>query len=118
MYEGEYRNMDFYGFYTGKIFDAYEYLGCHLVDGGAVFRTFAPAAAGITVMGEFNGWTETEMHRTHDGNFWDCYIPGVKDGMLYKYKIYKRKIQLQRYVYSKPRRNKGFPDSLPWWLSW
>lgn len=82
--------MDFYGFYTGKIFDAYEYLGCHLVEGGAVFRTFAPAAAGITVIGEFNGWTETEMHRIHDGNFWDCYIPGVKPGMLYKYKIYKR----------------------------
>ena len=27
--------MDFYGFYTGKIFDAYKYLGAH-VEGEAV----------------------------------------------------------------------------------
>ena len=82
--------MDFYGFYTGKIFDAYEYLGCHLTEGGAVFRTFAPAATRITVTGEFNQWTETEMNRIHDGNFWECYVPGVHAGMLYKYRIYKR----------------------------
>lgn len=36
--------MDKYGFYIGKILDAYEYLRCHLVEDEAVFRTFAPAA--------------------------------------------------------------------------
>ena len=30
--------MDFYGFYTGKIFDAYQFLGAHLTDHGAVVR--------------------------------------------------------------------------------
>ena len=27
--------MDFYGFYTGKIFDAYKYLGAHVEEKGA-----------------------------------------------------------------------------------
>ena len=81
--------MDKYGFYTGKILDAYEYLGCHLTENGAVFRTFAPAANKICVMGEFNQWTETEMNRIYDNHFWECHIPGAKPGMMYKYRIYK-----------------------------
>ena len=40
--------MDFYGFYTGKIFDAYEFLGAHPDKDGTTFRTFAPAASRIT----------------------------------------------------------------------
>ena len=31
--------MDFYGFYTGKIFDAYQYLGAHTEKTGVTFRT-------------------------------------------------------------------------------
>ena len=29
--------MDFYGFYTGKEFEAYQYLGAHVWDGGTTF---------------------------------------------------------------------------------
>ena len=32
--------MDFYGFYTGKIFDAYKYLGAHVEEKGVTFRTW------------------------------------------------------------------------------
>lgn len=72
--------MDFYGFYTGKVFDAYRYLGGHLTEAGAVFRTFAPAAEAISVIGDFNGWQETPMERVYDGNFWSCEIPGAGRG--------------------------------------
>lgn len=82
--------MDLYGFYTGKIFDAHKFLGCTLQGDGAVFRTFAPAAERITVIGEFNGWNETEMNRVCDRNFWECKIAGVKPGQMYKYRIYRR----------------------------
>ena len=68
--------------------DAYEFLGCHLLEGGAVFRVFAPAARGISVIGDFNCWQETAMNRIHDGQFWECFVPNVKEGMLYKYKVY------------------------------
>lgn len=81
--------MDMYGFYTGKIFNAYEYLGCHLITDGSVFRTFAPAATKISVVGDFNNWSETPMDKIYDNNFWECTIKGAKEGMRYKYRIYK-----------------------------
>ena len=43
--------MDFYGFYTGKIFDAYRFLGAQVTAAGVVFRTFAPSASKISVIG-------------------------------------------------------------------
>lgn len=83
--------MDFYGFYTGKIFDAYRFLGAHTEPGGGViFRTFAPGAAKISLIGEFTGWEEWTMNRVHDGNFWECYAGAAKPGQMYKYRIYKQ----------------------------
>lgn len=80
--------MDHYGFYTGKIFDAYEYLGAHIEGTGVTFRTFAPAAGRVSLIGEFNGWQEAPMDRVHDGNFWAFHVDGAKPGMMYKYRIY------------------------------
>ncbi len=82
--------MDFYGFYTGKEFEAYRFLGAHACERGTVFRTFAPNAERISVIGEFNNWQETPMQKVHDGNFWECWIENAEKGMLYKYKIYAR----------------------------
>ncbi len=82
--------MDFYGFYTGKIFDAYQFLGAHLTDHGADFRTFAPGASKIALIGEFNNWQETQMNKIHDGHFWECHIENASAGMMYKYRIYGR----------------------------
>ena len=88
--------MDFYGFYTGKIFDVYKYLGAHINRGEngkveeVVFRTFAPSASRISVIGEFNGWTETPLEKVHDGNFWEMISKEAKPGMMYKYRIYDR----------------------------
>lgn len=82
--------MDMHEFYMGKILDAYEYFGCHLTETGAIFRTFAPAAAKITVIGEFSQWSEVEMQRVYNGSFWECEIFGVQPGMMYKYRIYRQ----------------------------
>ena len=82
--------MDIYGFYTGKIFDAYDFLGCHLDGNRGYFRTYAPNASRVTVIGEFTGWKDYEMNRIHDGKFWELITDGVEDGMMYKYRIYGR----------------------------
>lgn len=79
--------MDFYGFYTGTEFQAHEFLGAFPEKDGAVFRTFAPAAKQIQVIGEFNGWQGTDMRKIHDGNFWECRIKDAKPGQMYKYRI-------------------------------
>lgn len=87
--------MDYYGFYTGKCFDAYKYLGAHVRakttgEKETVFRTFAPMASQISVIGEFNGWTESSMEKVYDGNFWEFISDKAKPGMMYKYRIYDR----------------------------
>lgn len=83
--------MDFYGFYTGKIFDAYTFLGAHLEKRGVVFRVFAPGASRVSLIGEFNGWQEYGMEKVYDGNFWECLVDNAGPGMMYKYKIYDRR---------------------------
>ena len=47
--------MDFYNFYKGQSFDAYEFFGAHVTDETTWFRTYAPAANRVAVIGEFNG---------------------------------------------------------------
>ncbi len=79
--------MDFYGFYVGEEFEAYEFLGAHVEGAVCVFRTFAPGARRIWVIGEFNAWKGTDMYKIHDGNFWECRIPGAREGQMYKYRI-------------------------------
>lgn len=80
--------MDFYGFYTGQVFDAYEYLGAHRENDKIVFRTFAPAAKNISLICSYNNWEEIPMHKVYDGNFWQVEIPYVDQMLMYKYRIY------------------------------
>ncbi len=81
--------MDFYGFYTGKEFHTYQFLGCHITQEGIIFRTFAPNAEKVTLIGDFNHWVETPMKRIYDGNFWECTLTDASIGERYKYRIYK-----------------------------
>lgn len=54
--------MDFYGFYTGRSFDAYHYLGAHLTQDGAVSAPF-PRRSEDSLIGEFSNWEELPMAR-------------------------------------------------------
>lgn len=82
--------MDMYGFYTGKVFDAYKYMGAHIEEDGVVFRTYAPNALKVELVGDFNNWEGTEMKRIEDGKFFECRVQNLKEGMLYKYRIYSK----------------------------
>ena len=74
-----------YNFYTGREFYAQDYLGARLQDGGAMFRTFAPAASQVQLM--LNG-NPLEMHRVGDGNFWELFWPGAREGDAYEFRIF------------------------------
>ena len=76
---------DFYGFYTGKTLDAYEWMGAHLMQSGVKFSTFAPNARGVVLL--WNG-QEIPMNKIHDGNFYEVYVEGAKEGECYEYRIY------------------------------
>ena len=60
---------------------------------GTHFATWAPNAQTISVIGDFNGWNRSshQMWRRHnDLGVWECFIPGVQVGALYKFAIYSR----------------------------
>lgn len=80
--------MDFYNFYKGFEFDAHEYLGAHTYWGGTTFRTYAPSASRVSLIGDFSDWSEIPMERGRDGKFWEVSVPGSIQGQMYKYRIY------------------------------
>ena len=80
--------MNLQKFYMGECFDAYEYFGAHLEDGGVVFRTYAPNAWGINVMGEFNGWQEEPLQQFHQSGVWVGFSRDAIPGQMYKYVVY------------------------------
>lgn len=73
-------------FYMGNVFDAYEFFGAHPNPDGTVFRTFAPSAERITIIGEWNDWQEENMIK--DGHVWSYFSAKAKKGQMYKYVIY------------------------------
>lgn len=75
-------------FYIGKAFDAYEYFGAHLTEGGVIFRTYAPSARRVCLIGDFNGWCEEEMLEEEQSGIFTIISQSAEEGMLYKYKIY------------------------------
>ena len=81
-------------FKAGKHFRLYEKLGAHLieVDGvkGVYFAVWAPSAKSVSVVGDFNNWTEGKHFlqvRWDSSGIWEGFIPGVDKGTSYKYKI-------------------------------
>ena len=92
--DAERNNLALYLFHEGTNYKTYEYLGSHKLeqDGkeGVVFRTWAPNAAKISVVGEFNGWDEKKdpMERISEGGVWQCFIPDkVKEYDVYRYAV-------------------------------
>ena len=80
--------MDFNNFYNGQEFETYKYLGAFVHMNGVTFRTYAPAASHVAVIGEFNDWQETAMNRCGNGQFFEATVPNAKAGQMYKYRIY------------------------------
>ncbi|MBQ7990805.1 MAG: 1,4-alpha-glucan branching protein GlgB [Oscillospiraceae bacterium] len=78
--------MDLHSFYMGDIFDAYDFFGAHTDFNGTVFRTYAPSAYRVTIMGDWTGWQEEEMQRS--GQLYTYYSATAQVGHMYKYVIY------------------------------
>lgn len=88
---------DIHLFKEGSHFHIFEKLGSHsmTVDGvdGASFAVWAPNAAQVSVIADFNGWDAAahQLKSRPDGSgVWAGFIPGVGKGALYKYRIVSR----------------------------
>ena len=57
--------------------NAHEYFGIHHVDGGWVYRDWAPSAHQLYLEGEFNGWNQTSHPLTKlDNGVWELKLEG------------------------------------------
>ncbi len=81
-------------FKAGKHFRLYEKLGAHLIelDGvkGVYFAVWAPSASAVSVVGDFNFWTQGEHElfvRWDSSGIWEGFVPNIEIGATYKYKI-------------------------------
>ncbi len=87
--------LDSYYFGQGTHYDIYQKLGAHPQKhdkvSGVCFDVWAPKAARVYVIGDFNDWNETahEMQRIepHEMGVYELFIPEVKEGALYKFLI-------------------------------
>ncbi|CAK0774672.1 1,4-alpha-glucan branching enzyme [Gammaproteobacteria bacterium] len=89
-------DFDLHLFGEGHHWHAYRFFGAHpwAVEGieGVLFATWAPNAARVSVVGDFNRW-DGRVHpmRARGGSgVWELFVPGLKAGTLYKFEIRNR----------------------------
>jgi len=89
-------DFDLHLFSEGRHWHAYRFLGAHPwnVEGidGVLFSTWAPNAARVSVVGDFNYWDGRvhPMRVRHETGVWELFIPGLSSGTLYKFEIRNR----------------------------
>lgn len=56
---------------------------------GTAFAVWAPTARGVRVVGDFNHWDGRAhpMRSLGSTGVWEVFVPGIGDGMCYKYEI-------------------------------
>ncbi len=80
-------------FHEGNITKGYDFFGSHFTEQngkkGVIFRVWAPHAASVSVVGDFNKWDRfaSPMNKISDGGIWELFIPGLKQYDTYKYSI-------------------------------
>ena len=92
---GYFTELDMYLLGQSTHYDIYKKLGAHLMTQkrkkGAMFDLWAPGAKRVWVIGSFNDWDETahEMERLlpEECGIYELFIPGVRQGDMYKYLI-------------------------------
>lgn len=85
--------IDLHLFAEGNHQKLYDKFGAHLreIGGerGAYFAVWAPNAARVSVVGDFNFWDGRvhSMRMLRPSGVWEIFVPGVKEGAHYKYEI-------------------------------
>ena len=85
--------LDQYLFGQGTHYEIFRKMGAHKAvqkkQEGVYFAVWAPHAARVSVVGEFNAWDfgANEMHRQEPLGIYTCFVPGAQEGDLYKFCI-------------------------------
>lgn len=90
-------NLPVYLFHQGTNYRAYEFLGAHFGRSkgrkGVFFRTWAPRAEAVSVVGDFNGWDpeRNPMERISAEGIYETFIAGMKTYDNYKFAVKSEK---------------------------
>jgi len=77
----------------GTHYNTYEKLGAHVTEiagvRGVAFAVWAPNAQRVSVVGNFNHWDGRRhpMRVRGSSGVWELFIPGLRDGEIYKFEI-------------------------------
>ncbi|HPI97880.1 MAG TPA: 1,4-alpha-glucan branching enzyme, partial [Synergistales bacterium] len=107
-------DLDIHLFKEGSHYELYDKLGSHFLEIregvlGTYFALWAPNAEYVSVIGDFNGWSEEDHAlsvRSDYSGIWEGFIPGILPGDLYKFHIRSR--------YHNYQVEKGDPFSFFW----
>ena len=80
-------------FLAGEATRVQDHLGAHPEQRsgteGYVFRVWAPHAANVAVMGDFNSWDEcSNLMQPIGGGVWECFVPGLQRYDAYKFAVH------------------------------
>ena len=85
---------DIQSFREGTHYALHQKMGSRTIEvegeAGVYFAVWAPNAKEVSVIGDFNGWTYDQhplFVRWDSSGIWEGFIPGVRDGAVYKYLI-------------------------------
>lgn len=83
---------DIFLFNTGKAEKAWLLLGCRYIEEIKMHRfvVWAPNARAVSLVGDFNAWDSGATPMQRHGGMWVCFMPGLKNGDLYKYCITRK----------------------------
>lgn len=85
--------MDRYLFGQGTHYEIYEKMGAHpmTLNGtkGVYFAVWAPHAVSVSLVGDFNNWDPESHPMTllETSGIYEIFVPGLKEGSLYKFAI-------------------------------
>jgi 1,4-alpha-glucan branching enzyme len=67
----------------------YEKLGAHVTDDGVAFAVWAPNAAKVSVVGDWNDWDGSvdPMEQRGVSGIWEAVVPEAREGSLYRFEI-------------------------------
>ena len=91
--EHKHAELPVYLFKQGNNFEAYRFFGAHMERQGdregVVFRTWAPHAKAVCIVGDFNSWVPGShpMQQLEDTGVWEAFVPGIQEYDVYKYCI-------------------------------
>ena len=85
--------LDRYLFGEGRHYQIYQKLGAHPLtyrgQSGYYFAVWAPHAAAVSLVGDFNSWNPdaSPMTPVEDSGIYEIFVPGLSERQLYKFAI-------------------------------